>query len=71
MWVRMGKIIATVLHEEHERQVEEAMDALEEGPEGLYKSHLADLTSHKPSEAPDLLLLSPIKSAQVRGYGCG
>ncbi len=40
MWVRMEKIIATVLHEAHERQVEEAMDALAEGPEGFYKSHL-------------------------------
>ena len=38
MWVRMEKIIATVLHEAHERQVEESMDALEEGPEGFYGS---------------------------------
>ena len=29
----MEKIIAFVLHEAHERQVEEATDALEEGPE--------------------------------------
>ncbi len=29
--------IATVLHEAHERQVEEVMDTLEEGPEGLYE----------------------------------
>jgi hypothetical protein len=36
VWVRMEKIIATVLHEAHERQVQEAMDALEEGPEGFY-----------------------------------
>ncbi len=40
MWVRMEKIIATVLHEAHERQVEEAMDALEEGPESFYGSDL-------------------------------
>ncbi len=40
MWVRMEKIIATVLREAYERQVGEAMDALEEGPEGFYRSHL-------------------------------
>ncbi len=38
MWVRMEKIIAAVLHEAHRLQVEEAMNALEEGPEGFYKS---------------------------------
>ena len=38
MWVRMEKIIATVLHEAHRRQVEEAMDALDEGPESFYRS---------------------------------
>ncbi len=38
IWVRMEKIIATVLHEAHERQVEEATDAVEEGPEGFYGS---------------------------------
>ena len=37
MSVRIEKIIATVLHEAHKRQVEEIMDTLEEGPEGLYK----------------------------------
>ncbi len=37
MAVRIEKIIATVLHEAHERQVEEVMDTLEEGPEGLYE----------------------------------
>ena len=37
-WVRMEKIIATVLHAAHRRQVEEAMDALAEGPEGFYGS---------------------------------
>jgi hypothetical protein len=30
------EIIVTVLHEAHKRQVEEVMDTLEEGPEGLY-----------------------------------
>ena len=34
------EIIATVLHEAHGRQVEEAMDALEEGPESFYTSSL-------------------------------
>ncbi len=37
MAVRIEKIIATVLDEAHKRQVEEVMDALSEGPEGLYK----------------------------------
>jgi len=37
MWVRMDKILCTVLREAHERQVEETMGALEEGPEGSYK----------------------------------
>jgi hypothetical protein len=37
MAVRIEKIIATVLDEAHKRQVEEVMDLLEEGPEGLYK----------------------------------
>ena len=36
----MEEIIAAVLHEAHERQVEEATDALEEGPESFYKSGL-------------------------------
>ena len=41
MWVRMEKIIAVVLHEAPERQqVGETMDALEEGPEGFYKTGL-------------------------------
>ena len=38
MWMRMEKIIATVLHRARRRQVEEAMDALEEGPESFHKS---------------------------------
>ena len=37
MAVRIEKIVATVLHEAHERQREEVMDILEEGPEGSYK----------------------------------
>ena len=40
MVVRIEKIVTTVLHEAHKRQVEEAMETLEEGPEGFYKSHL-------------------------------
>ena len=40
MWVRMEKIVAAVLREAHERQVGEAMSALEEGPEGFYRSGL-------------------------------
>ncbi len=38
MWVRMEKIVAMALHEAHERQVGEAMDALSKRPEGFYKS---------------------------------
>ena len=37
MWVRMEKIICTVLNEAHKQQSEETMDALEEGPERFYK----------------------------------
>jgi hypothetical protein len=40
MAVRIEKIIATVLHEAHERQTEEVMDTLSEGPEGFYESYL-------------------------------
>ena len=40
MRMRMEKIIATILHEAHERQVGEVTDALEEGPEGFYGSSL-------------------------------
>ncbi len=39
-WVRMDKIICAVLREAHERQIEETMDALSDGPEGFYKSYL-------------------------------
>jgi hypothetical protein len=37
MAVRIGKILCTILHEAHERQVEEVMETLSERPEGLYK----------------------------------
>ena len=37
MWVRIEKIIATVLDEAHKQQIEETMDVLEEGPEGFYR----------------------------------
>lgn len=40
MAVRIEKILATVLHETHNRQVEEVMDTFSEGPEGFYKSYL-------------------------------
>ncbi len=40
MWVRMDKVMCAVLREAHERQIEETMDALSEGPEHFYKSHL-------------------------------
>ena len=38
MWVSMEEIVAMALHEAHEWQVGEAMDALSKGPEGFYKS---------------------------------
>jgi hypothetical protein len=37
MAVRIEKILATVLDEAHDRQVEETMETLTEGPEGLYR----------------------------------
>jgi len=36
----MDKITRAALREAHERQVEETMDALEDGPERFYKSYL-------------------------------
>jgi hypothetical protein len=36
--VRIEKIIVTVLHEAHKRQVEETMETLGEGPDGFYAS---------------------------------
>ena len=38
MAVRIEKILCTVLHEAHERQVEETMETLSEGPESFYKT---------------------------------
>jgi hypothetical protein len=38
MRVRMDKIICKVLNEAHERQLEETMKALEDGPEKFYES---------------------------------
>ena len=35
--VRIEKILCTVLHESHTRQVEETMNTLSEGPEGLLR----------------------------------
>lgn len=40
MWVRMEKILCTVLNAAHQQQIEETMDALAEGPESFYKSYL-------------------------------
>ena len=40
MWVRMAKILCSVLREAHERQIGETMDALSDGPERFYKHHL-------------------------------
>ena len=40
MAVRIEKIICTVLHEAHERQVEETMETLSEGPKDFHNSHL-------------------------------
>ncbi len=40
MWVRMARIMCAVLREAHERQIEETIDALSDGPEGLYRSYL-------------------------------
>ena len=37
MWVRMEKILATVLEEARKQQIEETMEALEEGPESFYR----------------------------------
>ncbi len=37
MWVRMEKILCTVLREAHEWQIEETMDTLSEGPESFYR----------------------------------
>ncbi len=34
--VRIEKMLCTILREAHERQVQETMDTLSEGPEGFY-----------------------------------
>ncbi len=36
----MEKILCTVLRQAHEKQIEETMEVLEEGPESFYKSFL-------------------------------
>ena len=41
MAVRIEKVIVTILQEAHQRQTEEVMDTLTEGPEGFYNSYLA------------------------------
>jgi len=38
MAVRIEKILVTVLHEAHKRQVEETLQTLAEGPDGFYQS---------------------------------
>jgi hypothetical protein len=40
MAVRIEKIVATVLDEAHKRQVEEVIETLSEGQEGLYQRPL-------------------------------
>jgi hypothetical protein len=40
MAARIEKILCTVLHEAHQRQAEETMDTLSEGPEGFYNRYL-------------------------------
>lgn len=47
MWVRMEKIICAVLREAHERQIEETMAALSEGPARFYGTML------EPPQATD------------------
>jgi hypothetical protein len=37
MAVRIEKILCTVLHEAHERQVEVTMHILSKGPKGFYR----------------------------------
>jgi hypothetical protein len=37
MALRIEKVITAVLHEAHERQVEEVMETLPEVPEGFYR----------------------------------
>jgi len=42
MWVGMDEILCAVLREARERQLEEKMDALGDGPERFYRSYLDD-----------------------------
>ena len=56
----MDKILCSVLREAHERQVEETMGALEDGPERFYGSHLTDFAGHSPPGSRTLLPLYPI-----------
>ena len=37
MAARIERILCTVLHDAHERQIEETMKTFAEGPEGLYR----------------------------------
>ena len=54
MAVRIEKIICTVIHEAHKRQVEEAMNTLSEDSDNFYKGYLdcdsTRLPSHTASE---------------------
>ena len=43
MEVRIEQILCTVLHEAHQRQVEETMDTPAEGQEGFYEYLTLDL----------------------------
>jgi hypothetical protein len=45
--VRIEKILCTVRHEAHRRQVEETIDTPAEGPGGFYVSYL-DYASFRP-----------------------
>ena len=47
MAVRIEKIIVTVRHEAHGRQVKETMEILGEGPESFYESPLAESRDFK------------------------
>ena len=38
----MDRIMCAVLREAHERQIQETMDALEDGPDRFYRSYLDD-----------------------------
>lgn len=58
MAVRIEKILYTVLHEAHERQAEETMDTLGQGPEGFYKRYLDRIrTGYSPAARISPVLL--------------